>query len=142
MRRNNIRVVLDTNVIISAALFPLSLPGQVFEVVRNQGSLLMSADVLAEIDDVLNRPRFDRYLSSMLRLEFIDGLEQIANTVEITLAIVACRDPKDDKFLELAVNGQANFIVSGDSDLLELSPFRGIPVVPPRSFLAEALDSR
>ena len=141
MRRNNIRVVLDTNILISAALFPNSPPGQVFEVVRSQASLLMSADILAEIDDVFKRPRFDRYLPSLLRLEFIDGLQQMANMVEITLAIEACRDPKDDKFLELAVNGQATFIVSGDSDLLELNPFRGIPIVTPRSFLAAPLDS-
>ncbi|MDE2844360.1 MAG: putative toxin-antitoxin system toxin component, PIN family [Chloroflexota bacterium] len=45
-----------------------------------------------------------------------------------------CRDPKDDKFLELAVSGQASHIVSGDQDMLELHPFRGIPVLSPRSF--------
>lgn len=103
--------------------------------------MIMSADVLAEINDVFKRPRFDRYLPSMLRLEFIDGLEHLADMVEINTVIEACRDPKDDKFLELAVNGEATFIVSGDSDLLELNPFRGIPIVTPRIFLAAPLDS-
>lgn len=49
--------------------------------------------------------------------------------------ITACRDPKDDKFLELAVSGRATHIISGDTDLLTLNPFRGIAILPPRAFL-------
>ena len=49
--------------------------------------------------------------------------------------VTACRDPKDDKFLEIAVAGEADVIVSGDQDLLVLHPFAGIPIVPPNAFL-------
>jgi uncharacterized protein len=59
----------------------------------------------------------------------------MAELVSITEHIAACRDPKDDKFLELAVNGKADVIVSGDADLLALNPFRGIPIVPPAAFV-------
>ena len=59
----------------------------------------------------------------------------MVGVVEITQTIRVCRDPKDDKFLELAVSGSATHIVSGDQDLLDLHPFRGISIVSPRRFL-------
>ena len=58
-----------------------------------------------------------------------------AETVTITERVVACRDPTDDKFLELAVNGQADLILSGDADLFVLNPFRGISIVNPATFV-------
>jgi len=61
-----------------------------------------------------------------------------AEVVFITERIVACRDPKDDKFLELAVNGRADLIISGDVDLLALDPFRGVPIVTPAAFVRGA----
>lgn len=58
-----------------------------------------------------------------------------AEPVTIIERIAACRDPKDDKFLEPAVNSRADVIVSGDADLLELDAFRGIPIMPPAAFV-------
>jgi predicted nucleic acid-binding protein len=55
--------------------------------------------------------------------------------VPITTSVKECRDPKDDKFLELAISGGASYIVSGDADLLTLHPFRGIAVITPQDFL-------
>jgi predicted nucleic acid-binding protein len=60
-----------------------------------------------------------------------------AELVAISERIAACRDPKDDKFLELAVSGKAEVIVSGDGDLLDLNPFRGIPIVTPATFVRD-----
>ena len=60
-----------------------------------------------------------------------------AELVTITEQIASCRDPHDDKFLELAVSGRADMIVSGDADLLALNPFRGIPIVTPAMFVQE-----
>ena len=136
MRKSKIPIVLDTNVLVSAALFPLSRPCQVFEIVRGQGSLIASVETLSEINDVLQRPRFDRYLRLIQREEFLEGLEEMVEIVEITETIQACRDPSDDKFLELAVSGNATHIVTGDRDLLDLHPFRGIPILTPGAFLA------
>jgi putative PIN family toxin of toxin-antitoxin system len=62
-------------------------------------------------------------------------LAREAEWVEVDARISACRDPKDDKFLEVAVSGRATHIVTGDSDLLALNPFRGIEFLPPHRFL-------
>ena len=136
-KTNNTRVVLDTNVLVSAVLFLQSRPWQVFDYITRQGVVLLSTATLSELEDVLLRSRFDRYLQLERRQQFLDSLIRSANPVEISQSITACRDPKDDKFLELAVNGRATHIVSGDNDLLVLHPFRGIPILTPLSFLLE-----
>ncbi len=67
-------------------------------------------------------------------MQFLAVLVREATLVEITETIAECRDPKDDKFLELAIGGKAACIVSGDKDLLVLHPFRGIPILTPAGF--------
>jgi uncharacterized protein len=66
---------------------------------------------------------------------FMAALTREAQWVDVEVRIQACRDPKDDKFLELAVSGHGTHIVTGDSDLLALNPFRGIAILPPHRFL-------
>ncbi len=97
--------------------------------------LIVSAQTWAEFVEVLYRDKFDKYLSDLRRKAFLDSVEAVSFTVEIQETITACRDPKDDKFLEVAVNGLADVIVTGDKDLLVLDPFRNIPVVEARAFL-------
>ena len=133
---SSLRLALDTNVSVSAALFPNSPPGQVLDYALRQRVLLASAATLSELNAVLRRPRFDRYLLEDERLDFLSSLEQTAELVVITHRITACRDPKDDKFLELAVSGNASHIISGDRDLLALHPFRNISILTPAAFLA------
>lgn len=129
--------MLDTNVVVSAVLFPQSQPRLVVDNVIRQEALLISSATQSELDDVLLRNRFDRHLQRERRREFLNLVVQEAELVEISQSITVCRDPKDDKFLELAVSGQATHIVSGDNDLLTLHPFRGIPILTPLSFLLE-----
>ena len=95
---------------------------------------MLSEVVFAELTEVLSRQKFDRYVNREEREQFLVLLLQRATLVEVTDAVVACRDPKDDKFLELAVNGAAICIVTGDEDLLVLNPFRGIAIVKPAEF--------
>lgn len=83
----------------------------------------------------MKRPKFDRYVTEKERRQFVAALVQDAELVTITQQIAICRDPKDDKFLELAMSGGADCIVSGDKDLLSLHPFQGIPIVRPDAFL-------
>jgi len=83
----------------------------------------------------LRREKFNRYITEDERLRFLTALVKDAIQINVVDKIVECRDPKDDKFLELAVSGQADYIVSGDKDLLVLSPFRDIPVMPPAQML-------
>ncbi len=130
------RYVFDTNVIISALLFAESPPGQALYWALEKGEVLLSGAVIEELNEVLSRERFERYLRLDERELFLDALIRETTLIEITQRVSACRDSKDDKFLELAVSGDASFIISGDDDLLVLNPFQGIQILSPAQFLA------
>lgn len=129
------RYVFDTNIIISAALFSRSITRQAFDKALIHGNILVSEDIFNELSEVIQREKFDKYISLEERLAFFDDLKEILIVVEIKERIQACRDPKDDKVLEVAVNGQAFAIVTGDKDLLVLNPFREIAILTAREFL-------
>jgi len=131
---NKPRFVLDTNLVVQAALLDSSPARHVFETALTNGEILLSDAVQAELNDVLLRPKFDRYVSPLRRLQFLANLIAIATPVSITIRIQACRDPKDDKFLELALNGRADCIVTGDNDLLVLHPYEAIAILLPKDF--------
>jgi putative PIN family toxin of toxin-antitoxin system len=128
------RVVVDTNVFVSAVLKVNSLPFLVVRWIDQHGGLLKSVTTEREILGVLDRP----HIAAVTIPSFRDDLAKMlarAELVAIAERIAACRDPTDDKFLELAVNGRADLIVSGDADLLALNPFREIPIVTPAAFV-------
>lgn len=131
------RVVIDTGVMVSAVLLPGSVPRQAFDVAVGTGTLLISTATVSEMDAVLRRAKFDRYVPERLRLEFLAALVEHAETIEISTTIRECRDQRDDKFLELAISGNATHLISGDNDLLVLNPFRRIAIVNPQAFLQE-----
>jgi len=131
------RIVVDTTVVVSAMLLPFSVPRQAFDSALSRGKLLISESTAAELGNVLRRPKFNRYLSEKKRLEFFAVLMREVEEVEANEVIAECRDPKDDKFLELAVSGNASHILSGDADLLVMHPFRGIAILTPQGFLLE-----
>ncbi len=132
---NKIRLVLDSNIILSAALFKKSTTRQTFDKALAMGQILMSTDTLVEIQDIFNRPKFDKYISKAARDEFLKDFIETVENVEIVQSFSACRDPKDDKILELAVNGKAEYLITGDRDLLVLDPFRDIQIITPAIFL-------
>ena len=129
------RFVFDTNVIVSALLLNDSVPARAFLQALNYGMVLISASLVRELSHVLRRERFDRYISREERDEFVDALTRESELVEITDPISVCRDPEDNRVLELAINGNATFIITGDSDLLVLNPFRDVRIVTPADFL-------
>jgi putative PIN family toxin of toxin-antitoxin system len=133
------RIVVDTNVFISAALKEKSLPGMAARIVAENGLLLKSTITEQELFVTLARPRLAPLIPPRFQ-EWLSELPARAELVTITDRITACRDPKDDKFLELAVNGHADMIVSGDADLLVLNPFREIPIVAPAVFVQGMRD--
>lgn len=96
---------------------------------------MVSEQSMQELADVLFRTKFDRYVSTQVRQQFILRLARLARMNTITRRFEACRDPNDNHFLELAFCSQADAIVTGDQDLLVLHPFQGIPVVSPAEFL-------
>ena len=131
------RVVLDTNVLISAALLAFGKPFAVFQHVLDTGVLIFSNETFEEIATRLMRPKFDRYVSSVMRERFLVDLAAVAEWTAITGALHFCRDPNDDKILETALAGRADCLVTGDADLIELHPFRGLSIVNPDEFLED-----
>src|SRR4029077_8920004 len=98
------------------------------------GILLKSPATKRQLFDVIARPYFMPLIGHATRA-WLRGVMSTAELVVIAERIAACRDPTDDKFLELAVNGHAELIVSGDADLLALNPFREIPIMTPATFV-------
>ncbi|KYC42397.1 DNA-binding protein [Scytonema hofmannii PCC 7110] len=134
---NNRRFVFDTNVLISAFLFSQSKPRQAFDKAQDIGVIVFSNSNFLELKDVLYRPKFNKYLTLERRQEIIDNLMESAQFIEVNEQINECRDPKDNKYLELAISGQAECIVTGDDDLLVLNPWRGIEIFNVQQFLAK-----
>jgi len=129
-------IVFDTGVLVSAAILPGSTPARAMRAALQHGELCVSAATLDELDRVLGREKFDRYLPPILRRAFVDGLRSHGCLIEVTLQVTDCADPGDNMFLALAETAGAEWIVSSDPHLTGLHPWRGIPIVPPAVFLA------
>lgn len=132
-------LVVDTNVIVSALLFKRSIPFQAVKIAE-KGIILHSESTLAELREVLNRRKFDKYLQIEERQKFLIKFVDTSRRILIQETISICRDAKDNKFLELAVNGDAQFIITGDQDLLILNPFRGIKIITPELLVSEFIN--
>jgi putative PIN family toxin of toxin-antitoxin system len=129
------RIVVDTNALVSRLLLPDSIPGQAVRKAVEEGGILMSESTLFELADVLGREKFKPYVSIQDREEFLRMLGRIVEMVTILHAVHDCRDVRDNQILEVAVNRQAQVIVTGDEDLLVLNPFRGISILRPADYL-------
>lgn len=129
------RIVIDTNVLVSGLLRLPSIPGQAVGHALDHGILLVSDATMYELADVLARQRLDQYVSVEDRQEFLRQLSRTAEFVAIVYPVRACRDPEDDKFLEVALNGEATLIITGDADLLALHPWRDIAILSPAQYL-------
>jgi len=131
--------VIDTNVLISAALSAHTAPGHVVRRILAHGRILFSEATFTELETRLWRPKFDRYLSLESRKLLLHDLRAVGNWVNVPPSIGArqfSRDADDDKFLHLAQAGAAGVLVSGDSDLLELVKVDGVHILSPAAALA------
>ncbi|MGH9547602.1 MAG: putative toxin-antitoxin system toxin component, PIN family [Terriglobales bacterium] len=133
--RSRLRIVVDTNALVSRLLLPSSVPGQAVRKAVDSSILLVSEATMNELADVLARQKFDRYISLEDRQQFLRLLGRLAEFVPIVYPVRECRDPQDDKFLEVALNGKADLIVTGDADLVALDPWRDINVLSPADYL-------
>ncbi len=129
------RIVADTNLLISRLLFPGSVPGQAVRKAESEGLILASRATLGELADVLGRRKFDPYVSVEERQDYLRRLARTVDVITVGHRVRLCRDPSDDKFLELALSGEADLILTGDQDILALDPFRGIPVITAREYI-------
>lgn len=130
------RVVIDTNIFLSAILNPSSLPSRAVEEALRSAQVLRSMDTWGELEDVLQREKFDRYRSVFARRRYFEYLTDIVEEISVLTQVAVCRDPRDDKYLALAIDGRADAIISGDFDLLALHPFSGINILTPLAYLA------
>ena len=130
-------VVFDASSFISASLKPDSIPEQaLLRAVSSSHQIIVSQEVEDEYREVLFRPKFERFVSTERRQRILDIVLLAADRIEPTVAVIACHDPKDDKYLSLAVAGRADVIVSSDvRHLLSMHPWRGIPILRPKDFL-------
>ncbi|QPH41622.1 putative toxin-antitoxin system toxin component, PIN family [Pedobacter endophyticus] len=127
--------VIDTNTLISAFLLPHSTRRKAIDKAISHGVVAVSNDTINEFSDTFIRSKFDKYISLELRLEIIEEFKFIAKLVKPNILVSACRDPRDNKFLELAISANAKYIIAGDDDLLVLNPFENISIVTASVFL-------
>ena len=128
------RVVLDSNIVISAVLTE-GRPSQALRWVLRHAVLVFSDATFEELAHRLLKPKFDRYVGLERRSELLADLKAVADWTTISGALQASRDPDDDKVLETALASEADCIVTGDGDLLALDPFEGVRILTAQSFL-------
>ena len=131
------RMVVDTSVLVSAAILPKSVSGKAFELSLRNFELLASSSTERELTEVLSRPKFDRYFQSETRLEFLALYAEATTKVIVTTVVTDCIDSKDNQFLELAVDGRASCILSSDAHLTDMHPYRGISILTPSAFSSD-----
>ena len=129
------KAVVDTNIFVSAFLGSKNAKLIVRDIFTEQFSLIMSHEQLQEIKTVLSRPKFDKYIHPHELDEFISLLSLKAIMPSNYGRITDCRDAKDNLILEAAIYGNADFIISGDEDLLVLNPYRWIQILSPVAFI-------
>lgn len=130
------RIVVDTNIYVSRLIREQSTPGRAVARAWKEGITLVSAATLAEIGDVLRRPEIGRFVQPEKVEPYLAQIRSVALFIANPRVIRACRDSRDDKFLEVAVHGRADLILTGDQDLLALDPFHGIRILTPADYLA------
>ena len=128
-------VIFDSNVLLSASILRGSIPGICWERSKKTDTILASQKTFDEFSSRFLRPKFDKYLTLESRLEFILEIQTFVKIIPVFHTVTICRDPDDDMYLELALSGKADRIITGDPDLLVLNPFENIPIITPKEFL-------
>ena len=131
-------IVFDASALVGAALKPDSVPERALLHAEEVDVIALSAAVDAEIAAVLSRPKFAGAIPLPRRERLLEILRRTAVWFEPAVRVTDCRDPKDDKYLELALAAGAETIVSSDDDLLVLHPWRGVRILRPADYLALA----
>jgi putative PIN family toxin of toxin-antitoxin system len=134
-----IRAVIDTNVFISAAINVRGTPGRVVDLWQADAfELVSSTALLLEIERAILHPRLTRHgVTSEQGTRFVEIVRETCTLVAGKLRVTGvCRDPDDNEVLACALEGKADYIVTGDDDLLALGEYEGIVILSPTAFLA------
>ena len=132
-------IVFDCSSLISAAFRPGNVPDRAVRHALATDTVAVSDPMLAELVDVLYRPRLARWIDPAQRAALLGLIHGLGILIKPAVAVTDCRDPKDDIYLELALAADAGTIVSSDCDLLVLNPWRGVSIVNPAEYLSRAV---
>ena len=134
-------VVIDTGVLVSAALFTNSQPARALRLAFSNCRLLISTATMDELENVFSRNKFDRYAPIDFRLLFAALYRERADLVVVESVVLDCAAPKDNKFLALALDGGADIVLASDAHLTVMNPWRGIDICTPAQFLIKVAVS-
>jgi putative PIN family toxin of toxin-antitoxin system len=134
---NHKLIVIDTNILISAALSPDGTARKALDKVYQQFKIAQSEETYQELSTRIYKPKFDKYISNTERQDFLEVVKKYSQFIEIKSQINICRDADDKKFLDLAKDSNAEFLMTGDQDLLSLKTLAEYQnqIITPREFL-------
>ncbi|MDD1415617.1 putative toxin-antitoxin system toxin component, PIN family [Dolichospermum sp. ST_con] len=134
---NHKLIVIDTNILISAALSPDGTARKALNKVYKEVKIAQSEETYQELSTRIYKHKFDKYISDAERQEFLDVVNKYSQFIEITSQINICRDADDNKFLDLTQDTNAEFLITGDQDLLSLKvlPEYQNKIITPREFI-------
>lgn len=134
---NHKLIVIDTNILISAALSPDGTARKALDKVYQQFKIAQSEETYQELSTRIYKPKFDKYISNTERQDFLEVVKKYSQFIEIKSQINICRDVDDNKFLDLAKDSNAEFLITGDQDLLSLKTLAEYQnqIITPREFL-------
>ena len=136
------RIVFDTSSLIPACLNPDREPAQILRRAILECDVFTSLDTFNELATVIARDKFNVWRPLGQRLMWVRLFRESVILVETITPITACRDPKDNKFLELAISAKADVLVSSDIHLLEMHPFRGVQILQLANFKQQILQNQ
>lgn len=128
-------IVVDTNVLISAGLLPQSTTAQALALAVEHFVMAQNQDTWHELETRIARSKFDRYFGEFGRLRHLIKIAQSVEFFEVTAQVFVSRDQNDDKFLALAIDAGARWVISGDPDLKDIQVYEGVEVLSPTEFL-------
>lgn len=134
------RIVVDTNVLISSALLPDSTPAIALEFILKKHIHVTSKEILQELQLKLTHKKFRKYISEDEVSIFLHKLYKISELTELIQRVKICRDPKDNMVIDTAINGNASVIVSGDKDLTDIEKYKNIKILSAKQFLDSQIN--
>jgi putative PIN family toxin of toxin-antitoxin system len=130
------RIVVDTNIFVSLLIRPGDTFLALIDIIDRGATVLYSAETLTELVDVLRRRKFTKHTTPQEVAALVKWIADEGELVAVEEQVMGSRDIKDNKFLSLAVAGRADYLISGDKDLLALGRIGAVPILSPAHFLA------
>ncbi len=127
-----LKLVIDTNTLVSAFFWEGNEAELLRKIEQGEAKIYITSKILKEVEEVIKRPKFDQVMKNagLIPNQIMQKIVSLSHLVIAPkLNIKVCRDEKDNKFLECAVNAKADYIVSGDEDLLSLKEYKGMPII-------------